>query len=284
MPPASAQPPEPGWVVEEGGELQWWPSRALAWAEQPILLLMQATIPMAEPGAYQRPRLVLAMGLSPCFVVWYLNLLTWRALLVAAGMGGALAALVAAGTRGDPCAAPHWGCGSGYPIGAALVALYGFAMAAMWIDRLATEVVGLLRLLGVMGNVNPAVMGVTVLAWGNSLMDLINNTSMASCGGGGNSMAMTACYAGPLFNLLVGLGLGTAALLRDNHAARAAVGADPVVLVGCGFMLAACAAIVVCALRCGRRLPGSFGWVMVAWYCAYLVAVLVALAAERGTA
>jgi hypothetical protein len=78
----------------------------------------QATIPMAEPGAYRRRWLVLAMGLSPCFVVWYLHLLTWRALLVAAGVGGALAALAAAGTRGDPGAAPHWGCGSGYPIGA----------------------------------------------------------------------------------------------------------------------------------------------------------------------
>ena len=115
-------------------------------------------------------------------------------------------------------------------------------------------------------------------------MDMINNMTMASRGGGGNSMAMTACYAGPLFNLLVGLGLGTAALLHDNHAASAAVGADPVVLVGCVFMLAACVAIVACALRCGRRLPGRFGWVMVAWYCAYLVAVLVALAAERGAA
>lgn len=43
-----------------------------------------------------------------------------------------------------------------------------------------------------------------MLAWGNSLMDLINNTSMAGKSAGGNSMAMTACYAGPLFNMLIG--------------------------------------------------------------------------------
>ena len=35
-------------------------------------------------------------------------------------------------------------------------------------------------------------------------MDFMNNTSMAGKSAGGNSMAMTACYAGPLFNMLVG--------------------------------------------------------------------------------
>jgi sodium/potassium/calcium exchanger 6 len=46
----------------------------------------------------------------------------------------------------------------------------------------------------------------TVLAWGNSIPDLFNNLSCAAKPGGG-SMAIAACYGGPIFNLLVGFGL-----------------------------------------------------------------------------
>lgn len=45
-------------------------------------------------------------------------------------------------------------------------------------------------------------LGLTVLAWGNSVGDLSTNMAMARKGLA--NMAMTACYAGPVFNLLVG--------------------------------------------------------------------------------
>ena len=85
---------------------------------------------------------------------------------------------------------------------------------------------------------DPAVLGRTVLAWGNSLMDYMNNTAMAGRSRCGSSMAMTACFAGPLFNMLVGLGLGFWALLEEQGVAATAVEMDPVVLTGCVFLLA----------------------------------------------
>lgn len=45
------------------------------------------------------------------------------------------------------------------------------------------------------------VLGLTVLAWGNSVGDMSTNLAMARKGLA--NMAMTACYAGPVFNLLV---------------------------------------------------------------------------------
>ena len=45
------------------------------------------------------------------------------------------------------------------------------------------------------------VLGLTVLAWGNSVGDMSTNMAMARKGLA--NMAMTACYAGPVFNLLV---------------------------------------------------------------------------------
>lgn len=48
-------------------------------------------------------------------------------------------------------------------------------------------------------------LGLTVLAWGNSLGDLVADVSVAK--GGEPRMAVAATFAGPLFNLLVGLGV-----------------------------------------------------------------------------
>lgn len=42
------------------------------------------------------------------------------------------------------------------------------------------------------------------MAWGNNVPDLMNNTSLAR--DGFPSMAVAACFAGPLFALLVGMG------------------------------------------------------------------------------
>ena len=164
------------------------------------------------------------------------------------------------------------------------MAVYGFAVAAMWIDRFASEIVGLLHFGGVLAGANPTILGLTVLAWGNSLMDYINNTAMAGRSPGGNSMAMTACYAGPLFNMLLGLGLGFAALLRDSGAAAAAVALDPVVLVGCLFIMVNCLALVAVSAHNNHWLPRWCGWAMVGWYGCYLATVTVVLLATGSDA
>ena len=56
-----------------------------------------------------------------------------------------------------------------------------------------------------------------MLAWGNSIGDLSTNMAMARKGLA--NMAITACFAGPVFNMLVGLGAGFALLLSDDAAA-----------------------------------------------------------------
>jgi len=43
-----------------------------------------------------------------------------------------------------------------------------------------------------------------VLAWGNCLGDMSANVAMTKRGFG--EMAITGCFAGPIFNILVGLG------------------------------------------------------------------------------
>jgi len=62
------------------------------------------------------------------------------------------------------------------------VALFGFAVAASWIDLIASHLVDLLTFLGVVMQIPNAIMGVTVLAVGNSMSELSADIDLAKKG------------------------------------------------------------------------------------------------------
>lgn len=62
------------------------------------------------------------------------------------------------------------------------VALYGFLIAATWIDLISEHLVNVLELIGVIMRIPAPVMGATVLAWGNSVGDWTTNGALAQRG------------------------------------------------------------------------------------------------------
>jgi solute carrier family 24 (sodium/potassium/calcium exchanger), member 6 len=62
----------------------------------------------------------------------------------------------------------------------------------------AGEVVSVLQTLGVVSKLSDAMLGFTVLAWGNSIGDLFANITLAKTGY--TRMALAACFGGPMFS------------------------------------------------------------------------------------
>ncbi|KAL9235057.1 hypothetical protein vseg_009856 [Gypsophila vaccaria] len=84
------------------------------------------------------------------------------------------------------------------------VVLVAFVMSVFWISNVAGELLNCLATLGTLLNLPPAILGLTVLAWGNSVGDLVADVAVAKAGQ--PALAMAGCFAGPMFNMLVGLG------------------------------------------------------------------------------
>jgi sodium/potassium/calcium exchanger 6 len=77
--------------------------------------------------------------------------------------------------------------------------LLGFVSAIVWIYVIANEIVALLQAMGVVMKMSDAVLGLTLLAWGNSIGDAISNFTMAKQGF--PRMAISACFGGPLLSI-----------------------------------------------------------------------------------
>lgn len=94
-----------------------------------------------------------------------------------------------------------------------LLSLVGFAVSIAWISTIASQVVGTLKALAIILNWSNAIMGLTVFAVGNSVGDLVADVTVANLGY--PVMALSACFAAPMLNILLGIGLsGTYSILH----------------------------------------------------------------------
>ncbi|KAI9120461.1 hypothetical protein K1719_007494 [Acacia pycnantha] len=174
--------------------------------ELPLSLPRTLTIPIVSEEKWSKPYAVISVTLAPLVFAAVCdtqledlsknsNLIEY---LLAAIAGFVLGCITCVKTKSS---SPPKKCLFAWLAG-------GFAMSVLWTYIIADELVSLLYSLGHIIGVSPSILGLTVLAWGNSIGDLIANSAMALNGGeDGVQIAISGCYAGPMFNTLMGLGL-----------------------------------------------------------------------------
>jgi sodium/potassium/calcium exchanger 6 len=98
-----------------------------------------------------------------------------------------------------------------------LLCFLGFVVSIAWISTIANEVVGVLKAFGVILGISDAILGLTIFAVGNSLGDLVADITVARLGY--PVMALSACFGGPMLNILLGVGISGLymTLTEANH-------------------------------------------------------------------
>lgn len=138
--------PQVSLVLGKGGEL-------LDYFEYPLTLLRRASIPLLDAESYHRPWFLASLLLCPLAALLYLDskeYITLSPMIMVTGV--CVGVLLATGatllTRGlDNDTPPTWDFGTGFPIGAALVACVSLTLASMWVDTIASELVRVCALL-----------------------------------------------------------------------------------------------------------------------------------------
>lgn len=84
-----------------------------------------------------------------------------------------------------------------------LIAMITFLQSLSWFHLASNELTMFVDAIGKIAGINEEVLGVSIVAWGDSIGDFLSCYAVAKAGR--VSMAVVACFAGPVFNLCVGV-------------------------------------------------------------------------------
>lgn len=150
--------------------------------------------------------------------------------------------------------------------------LVSFIMSVFWISTVAAELLNCLAAVGALLELPPALLGLTVLAWGNSVGDLVADVAVAKAGQ--PAMAMAGCFAGPMFNMLVGLGTGL--LIQTTHVYPQAyeLKFHVSIVIAFVFLLLSLMGSMLVVTWCRFRVPRLWGFCLVLLYIVFIAVSL----------
>ncbi|XP_073971676.1 mitochondrial sodium/calcium exchanger protein-like [Rhodnius prolixus] len=160
------------------------------------------------------------------------------------------------------------------PRGNWILAFIGFPIAILVVNFACQTVVLVLESLGTRFGISYSTLGMTLLAWGNSLGDLVSNTTLAK--NGMPKMALAACFGAPLFTCIFGAGVASLASLISSSEtiARVHLGLTGSLVSYFVFASLICSLFTLTLMDMdGRR---SFGCFLITLYGTFVIMVLIA--------
>ena len=206
-------------------------------AEYPFSVLRWLSIPGSD-GAWDRRRRVFT-AMAPPFLGLVVTLDSpWAGGngFDYASSGGAAAPALVAAAVGAAASAAVWLTTDDLapPRYYVLVVLAAFACTITWLDLVASELVAVIEALGRILGVSTSILGLTVIAMGNSVGDLVADTATATHLS--PQMAVASCFGSPLLNDILGVGVATTAYAAKHGALASPLNAQD--RVAYAFLLA----------------------------------------------
>ncbi|KAH9945222.1 Sodium/calcium exchanger protein-domain-containing protein [Epithele typhae] len=147
----------------------------------------------------------------------------------------------------------------------------GFIVAVVWIMAIADEVVKVLQTFGFIFGLSDAIIGITIFAIGNSLADLVANMSVAVFA---PIMGFSACFGGPMLNILLGVGISGSIIVRETGVPYPLHFSPTLVVTGVGLLAILLATLVYVPLN-GYFLPRAWGVALLVAYTCIMVTNIV---------
>ncbi|CAE8667490.1 unnamed protein product [Polarella glacialis] len=233
--------------------------------ELPFTVLRHLTIPAAKWNRNRRllaavcpacaiPVGLLAFGGWDAFHVTWGPLPEWLCLML---IGASLAVIVVFGSVPDirPC----WHT---------LLLLVSMASTMSWFNLLANECVAVLETFGIKFGISSSILGITVLAWGNSVGDLVADTALARQGK--SKMAVAGCFGSPLLSALLGLGIALTSYTTANGPVEGHLSTHN--KIAAGFLALSLASSIFTFVHFRFACPRWYAYVLLAQYSAFMVA------------
>lgn len=159
------------------------------------------------------------------------------------------------------------------------VVILAFVMSVFWISTIAGELLNCLAAIGKILELPSAILGLTVLAWGNSVGDLVADVAVARAGH--PTMAMAGCFAGPMFNMLVGLGSALVIQTSNVYPKAYRLHFHMGIIIAFVFLLLSLMGSLLVVTWSRFRVPRFWGFCLVGLYVAF-TAISLAIAGFSG--
>ncbi|CAI5505324.1 unnamed protein product [Closterium sp. Naga37s-1] len=274
----------------------------------PAMLPRLLTIPLLPRDSRSRVLSLLSLALSPLFFLLVLQgsfpsplplslaaasgaLLSLLGLLASSGPSGAkhLSAAVLGPASHHHHTHHHRSASLRIPprLLGLLWVVPGFVMSVVWFYVVANELVALLVSGAIVLRVSSSILGLTLLAWGNSIGDFVANLALAyggrAIGGSGGGIrgrseraaervqiAWSGCYAGPMFNTLVGIGMSLVLTSWHSYPHAFVIPEDPTLPYTFVFLLFGLLLSLLVLPLSGFRLTRPLGGSLIFVYLSFL--------------